>query len=361
MAPTLSSQGNPVTTTSLEPDADPAHPVPLEPEGGSAQTVPLEPDADGDDADSSFNDGDSAIESLASSTTSIRDELIARVKEHGRQYQGYMSAKYVLPMDEEETERLDFQHHVVWLTMDEKSHFAPTKRLNRVLDAGCGTGIWTIDFADAHPESEVLGVDLAPVQPHNVPPNLIFEIDDLEREWTFSRKFDFIHSQMMIGAMQSWPRYVEQCFQFLETDGYFEVQDIDLVIKCDDGSLPTNSSIVRWHNYMHDAADKAGFPLDAISHVPEMMRNAGFVDIVSTPIKWPINSWPKDRKYKELGKWVSENFCWGAESFCLALFTRALGWSVEEVQVFAAALRTDLRNKKLHAYWNFYVIHGRKP
>jgi hypothetical protein len=53
---------------------------------------------------------------------------------------------------------------------------------------------------------------------------------------------------------------------------------------------------------MHDAATKAGFPLDAISHVPQMMKNAGFIDIVATPVKWPINSWPKDQKHKELGR-----------------------------------------------------------
>jgi hypothetical protein len=195
---------------------------------------------------------------------------------------------------------------------------------------------------------------------YSVPPNLNFEIDDLEQEWTFSRKFDYIHSQMMIGAFQDWPKYVGQCYEFLEPNGYLEMHDIDFVIKCDDGSLPSNSALVRWNNYMHDGANKAGFPLDAIAHVPSMMRKAGFVDVVATPIKWPINTWPKDKRFKELGKWVSENFNWGAESMSLALFTRALGWSVQEVQVFAAAMRADLRNRKIHAYWNFWIIHGRK-
>jgi hypothetical protein len=112
---------------------------------------------------------------------------------------------------------------------------------------------------------------------------------------------------------------------------------------------------------MHEGARKAGVPLDAIAYIPDMMRHAGFVDIVATPTKWPINTWPKDKRFKEIGKWVSENFNWGAESMCLALFTRALGWSIEEVRVFAAQMRGDLRNRKLHAYWNFWVIYGRKP
>lgn len=36
----------------------------------------------------------------------------------------------------------------------------------------------------------------------SVPPNLQFEVDDLEKEWNFSQKFDYIHSQLMIGAFQ---------------------------------------------------------------------------------------------------------------------------------------------------------------
>jgi hypothetical protein len=149
--------------------------------------------------------------------------------------------------------------------------------------------------------------------------------------------------------------------RFLEPGGYFELQDLDIVISCDDGTMPTNSTIVRWHTYMHDGARKAGFPLDEISKIPQMMQNAGFVDIVVRPMKWPQNTWPKDKKAKEIGKWVSENFNWGAESMTLALFTHYLGWKIEEVQVFAAQFRADLRNRKMHCYWPFYVVYGRKP
>ncbi|WYZ43908.1 hypothetical protein EsH8_VII_000344 [Colletotrichum jinshuiense] len=38
-------------------------------------------------------------------------------------------------------------------------------KAGRVLDIGTGSGIWAMDFADEHPEAEVLGVDLSAIQP----------------------------------------------------------------------------------------------------------------------------------------------------------------------------------------------------
>ena len=42
---------------------------------------------------------------------------------------------------------------------------APSDRKRRVLDIGCGSGIWTIQIADDFPDVEVVGCDLAPIQP----------------------------------------------------------------------------------------------------------------------------------------------------------------------------------------------------
>ncbi|KAL5600824.1 hypothetical protein FOVSG1_006854 [Fusarium oxysporum f. sp. vasinfectum] len=58
----------------------------------------------------------------------------------------------------------------------------PGSNVERVLDVGTGTGIWAIEFADDHPEAEVLGIDLSPIQPHLVPANLEFQIDDIDEE-----------------------------------------------------------------------------------------------------------------------------------------------------------------------------------
>ena len=60
----------------------------------------------------------------------------------------------------------DLQHHVLTLTIEGNHCLCPKNNgAKRVLDLGTGTGIWAMEYADAHPEAEVVGVDLSPVQP----------------------------------------------------------------------------------------------------------------------------------------------------------------------------------------------------
>ena len=66
--------------------------------------------------------------------------------------------------------------------------------------------------------------------------------------------------------------------------------------------------------------------------------------------KWPSNTWPKDKKLKELGLWGLENVSGGLEGLSLALFTRVLGWTKEEVLALLPGIRRDMRNKNYHNY-----------
>ena len=49
----------------------------------------------------------------------------------------------------------------------------------KILDVGCGTGIWAVDTGDKYQSATIVGVDESPIQPHWVPPNVQFEIDDV--------------------------------------------------------------------------------------------------------------------------------------------------------------------------------------
>ena len=62
---------------------------------------------------------------------------------------------YFAPNDDAENARLDMHHHLATLLLNRKLHVAPIgKTPQRILDVGCGTGIWSIDIGKFFCECE---------------------------------------------------------------------------------------------------------------------------------------------------------------------------------------------------------------
>lgn len=249
------------------------------------------------------------------------------------------------------------------ITLDGKRALNPgADTAKRVLDLGTGTGIWALEFAEEHPAAEVIGVDLSPIQPPFVPPNCSFEIDDLEKEWTWLRPFDFIFSRMMTGSFSDPEAIAKKVFDALSPGGWYEIQDIQLPVFCDDGTLdPETSPLMKWQECLIQGSRKIGRPLGDSDKYKAIVEEAGFHNVVETIYIWPTNGWPQDPKLKELGKWNLINFESGLEGVSLALFTRVLGWSKDQVLSLCADVRNELRNPKVHGYWKIYVVYGQKP
>ncbi|KAL2021876.1 hypothetical protein VTK56DRAFT_6471 [Thermocarpiscus australiensis] len=309
------------------------------------------------------SDIDSALnEPLNDSLTSLRSSIVAYQEENGRTYHAMSAGKYFLPNDAPEIERLDLQHHILRMTFDDQLCLCPKKGgAKRVLDLGTGSGIWSIDYADEHPEAEVIGVDLSPVQPDFVPPNCSFEIDDLEKDWIWSKPFDFIFCRFMTGSFADNSAIVKKAYDQLEPGGYFEAQDMAVPLGCDDGTLREGSDLVTWVKWLTQAMEAFGRPLTAAQKWKPLMEEAGFEDVVERVYKWPTNGWPRDPRHKKLGTWCLYNMDQVLEPAILAPMTRSLGWTREEAILLAARARKDLKDPRIHAYWPIYVVHGRKP
>lgn len=312
------------------------------------------------------DDRDSAVgDDNTSSTASVTSSILNYRVENGRTYHAYKDGKYYMPNDETENNRLDLQHNLFLLTFDNKLGLSPPNlpefKTGRVLDLGTGTGVWAIDFADEHPETEVIGVDLSPTQPEFIPPNLKFEIDDIDEDWTYSQPFDYIHSRMMNVSVKNWPEYLRKIFENLTPGGYAELQDVDVFMRSDDNTLTEDHALRKWGILLDKAAQEHGTPFIETDRFKPLMAEVGFVDVKETPFKWPINRWPKEKRFKELGEWSNLNTDGLLEGLSMALFTRCLGWTAEEVSVFLVDVRKDLNNPKIHAYWSIRSVYGRKP
>lgn len=163
----------------------------------------------------------------------------------------------MMPNDEKEQERLDLAHHIFKLLLRGHLHRVPLSSPPRhVLDFGTGTGSWAIDFADTNPDSLVLGIDLSPIQPSNIPPNCRFFVDDAESPWTFESKFDFIHGRAMAGSIKDWESLLQQAFDNMNDGAVIELQEYEALYKSDDNSLSRTPAIRRWQHNLNEASER---------------------------------------------------------------------------------------------------------
>ncbi|OJJ44488.1 hypothetical protein ASPZODRAFT_18678 [Penicilliopsis zonata CBS 506.65] len=327
----------------------------LEPVSDAPNTVPVVNDfrSEADNA---------SLSSSGTDYTSLQSSVLDYEYENGRRYQNYRRGEYLLPNDEDEQDRMDFLHHIYGMILSGELHVAPIGDVHRVLDIGTGTGIWAMDFADQHPAAEVIGNDLSPIQPGWVPANCVFEVDDFEAEWQYSRPFDYIHGRELAGSIKDINHLAVQAFNNLKPRGYFELQSFAVKQFSDDGSLEKKGPFtIQLAELIKEAGLKFGKPMQDIDTWGEALKSAGFIDIITKVVKAPLTAWPKDEKQKRIGRFLQSHTNQALGSYLPGILTTVLGWAKEEVDLMAAKVRNELADQSIHQYGKVYFIYGKRP
>jgi SAM-dependent methyltransferase len=201
------------------------------------------------------------------------------------------------------------------------------------------------------PSAEVLGVDIAPIQPKWVATNCQFDIDDVEADWLFKTdNFDFIHFRDPCYSIRDWPRLMGQCFRHLKPGGWCELACVYPLPMCDDGTMPETSGFKTVWELLMEAGSIFGTPLDVPIHFASYMRDAGLIEISENIFKIPASPWPKDKRLKQIGALEMTNVVEGAEAFGSRVFHRVFGWSKEQIEVVLLDMKRDVRQCAYHQY-----------
>ena len=103
--------------------------------------------------------------------------------------------------------------------------------------------------AEQHPEADVLGNDLSPIQPEYVPANCRFEIDDIDDTWVYNHQFDYVHGRYVISFLTDPAGLFKKIYENLKPGGYVEIMETLMLLEAVDDSL-NGHVLQKWNRLM---------------------------------------------------------------------------------------------------------------
>ncbi|KAI1343020.1 S-adenosyl-L-methionine-dependent methyltransferase [Xylariaceae sp. FL0016] len=304
---------------------------------------------------------ESSTEAWMSERTSVSlDTLLNQhLYEGGRRYHSYREGRYSLPNDEIEQQREELMHILATDILEQKLFLSPLEKPPaKVMDLATGIGIWAIEMGDRFPEATILGVDLSPIQPTSVPPNVTFQIDDIEDTWVHETDYDFIHMRESSGYMKSTPKVIENSFQHLRPGGWLELQEFHWEAISEDGEKRPNA-INTYLERMYEYGITEGRHIPIVPTMGELMRHAGYVNIQRKTFKVPYGTWPTDEREKRRGNYLA-----ATSEILLPACDRLLGtigMTPEEIESTYTGISEMLHDNSIHCYATYFVWCGQKP
>ena len=162
-----------------------------------------------------FSD-DEGGEEDGTSAFSVASSMYNFKLENGRRYHDYKDG-HPFPHDKVSEENEICMHEMINCLLDNKYYLSPIheSNLDCVADVGTGLGLWAEGMAEKYPDTEVVGIDIAP---HDRPthPNCSHIVSDATEEWVLDRpsmKFDLVHIRNLFVGVRDWPALYKQCFE----------------------------------------------------------------------------------------------------------------------------------------------------
>lgn len=234
---------------------------------------------------------------------------------HGRTLNA-LNTNYLIPVDDDQVKRSELHHRMIQFVFDGRNYVGPVKEVlqfgqqRKILDLGTGGGFWPIDMADEFPRAEVIGVDLAPIQPRTVPPNCTFELCDLD-QWHIpypDNHFDFIHARSIHIGIRNYPRFLHEIARLLRPGG------LVLLIEPDLNPAPSPTSSDRlgpvsmhgwstlWETY-RTCLRRQGIDITVPQRLSDLLAATGaYENIVVRDGNIPVGFWPQDPHLLTVGQ-----------------------------------------------------------
>ena len=157
---------------------------------------------------------------------------------------------YLLPKDNQEIHRLDFQHYglKVLLGGNYKAPIDPS-HTRFILDVGSGTGRWIFEMAQEFPSANVCGVDTdAPASHIQFSPQCNFSECDVLQGFPYAdNTFHYVHQRLLVGGIPTykWSVVMHELARVTKPGGWVELLETENVYH---HAGPATKQLQAWWN-----------------------------------------------------------------------------------------------------------------
>lgn len=264
-------------------------------------------------------------------------------------------APYVLPSDDKEINRLDFQHYMLRYAL--RGNFAsPIQRPMSILDVGSGTGRWATEMARLFPDANVIGTDIVAPAPDTTPSddgvrpdNYAFIQGNILEGLPFADgAFDFTHMRLLLFAIPEarWPDVARELVRVTRPGGWIEL--VETGPQRNGG--PAMDQVVSW---ITQASLKRGInPLLGPS-IGGFLGQAGVPNVAAREIALPVGAYGG-----RVGR-LAETDVFGVLQGVKGLVASQNLATPEQYDNAVLAAKADLNNYQCAL--PFYIAYGQRP
>jgi SAM-dependent methyltransferase len=238
------------------------------------------------------------MSSLTATSTSEQErgkERTEQEQEHKaeRTYHNFPGSKYILPADEEERERLRFQHQLIRAYDEGKLLFVPyvPQEGDTILDIGTGTGVWLLELIQTflpNVSLSLTGIDISDrLFPSTISSPTLSTLStthpgiactftqqsilSLPSQWRST--FTLIHQRLLLAAFRAseWPLAIRAIYDALKPGGYVQLTE---VLGLEGGEKTKRVQLMK-----EELFDRVGLLHDCVKRIPGMLREVGFEPI----------------------------------------------------------------------------------
>lgn len=269
----------------------------------------------------------------------------------GRRY--VADAPYMLPKDEAEINRLDFQHFMLRYAL--RGNFAaPIGQPRDILDVGCGTGRWPLEMAALFPQANVIGLDIVPPpvdageRVDTRPENYVFVRGSVLDGLPFAdASFDYVHQRLLLGAIpaQRWPDVLRELVRVVRPGGWVELIEPAPV----PGGGPGLTTLGRW---MGELTQRRGIDMRISPQVGAALQAAGLRGVAQHNCDLPIG-----RYGGRIGQMAEANYL----SLLTSMSSLMVPQGITTAQAFDEAMR-QARAELAHGRFvsPYYIAYGQR-